>query len=171
MNSVGADLQMFKSGSNNRGVAEVKDINFIGRRKEITSCQVSLWTFIGNILSGYLLCLLTQARKSLNVVGFSLKFHVARSMKLVAGVLGCNNSHFSLLLAAGNVLRGVTSATQWQKFHSYVRHKVSVSILKIWYSPWVPNSNLFNFTFSPGWFWRIVVFICQWAPAKLKCFF
>ena len=55
---------------------------------------------------------MTQARKSLNVVGFSLKFRVARSMKLVVGVLGCNNSHFSLLLAAGNVLRGVTSATQ-----------------------------------------------------------
>ena len=159
---------MFKSGSNNRGVAEVKDINWPQERDHKLP---GLWTFIGNIISGYLLCLLTQARKSLNVVGFSLKFHVARSMKLVAGVLGCNNSHFSLLLAAGNVLRGVTSATQWQKFHSYVRHKVSVSILKIWYSPWVPNSNLFNFTFSPGWFWRIVVFICQWAPATLKCFF
>ena len=26
MNSVGAELQMFKGGSNNRGVAEVKDI-------------------------------------------------------------------------------------------------------------------------------------------------
>ena len=55
--------------------------------------------------------MLTQARK-LNVAGFLLKFRVARYMKLVAGALGCNNSHFSLLLAAGNILGGVTSATQ-----------------------------------------------------------
>ena len=56
--------------------------------------------------------MLTQARKSLNVAGFSLKFRVARYMKLVAGELGCDKSHFSLLLAAGNILGGVTSVTQ-----------------------------------------------------------
>ena len=47
----------------------------------------------------------------MNVAGFSLKFRVARYMKLVAGELGCDNSHFSLLLAVGNVLLGRTSAT------------------------------------------------------------
>ena len=35
MNSVGADLQMFKSGSNNRGVAEVKDIMATGKRSQV----------------------------------------------------------------------------------------------------------------------------------------
>ena len=55
---------------------------------------------------------MTQARKSLNVAGFSLKFRVARYMKLVAGELGCDNNHLSLLLTAGNVLRGRMSATQ-----------------------------------------------------------
>ena len=35
LNSVGADLQMFKSGSNNRGVAEVKDIMATGKRSEV----------------------------------------------------------------------------------------------------------------------------------------
>ena len=128
MNSVGADLQMFKSGSNNRGVAEVKDIMAAGKRSQVARLVCEPLLVIFSVVT-YCTCLLTQARKSLNVVWFSLKFRVARSMKLVAGVLGCNNSHFSLLLAAGNVLRGVTSATQWQKFHSYVRHKVSVSIL------------------------------------------
>ena len=37
---VGAELQMFKSGCNNRGVAGVKDI--VANREEITSCQVGL---------------------------------------------------------------------------------------------------------------------------------
>ena len=31
----------------------------------------------------------------MNVAGFSLKFRVARYMKLVAGELGCDNSHRS----------------------------------------------------------------------------
>ena len=44
----------------------------------------------------------SQARKSLNVAGILLKFHVAGYMKLVEGELACHNSHFSLLLAAGN---------------------------------------------------------------------
>ena len=47
----------------------------------------------------------------MNVAGFSLKFRVAWYMKLVAGELGCDNSDLSLLLVAGNVLRGRTSAT------------------------------------------------------------
>ena len=48
----------------------------------------------------------------MNVAGFSLKFRVARYMKLVEGELVCDNSHFSLLLVTGNVLRGGTSSTQ-----------------------------------------------------------
>ena len=42
-------------------------------------------------------------------------------IKLVVGggvELACENSHCSSLLATGNVLRGGTSATQCQKFHS-----------------------------------------------------
>ena len=84
--------------------------------------------------------MLTQARKSLNVAGFSLKFRVARYMKLVAGEVACDNSHFSLLLAAGNVLWGRTSATRWQKFHTYVEgvngpnttHKLMI----VWWWPY-----------------------------------
>ena len=37
---VGAQILMFKSGCNNRGVAGVKDI--VANREEITSCQVGL---------------------------------------------------------------------------------------------------------------------------------
>ena len=51
MNSVGADLQMFKSGSNNRGVAEVKDIMATGKRSQVA--RLVLWTFI-HTFSGYL---------------------------------------------------------------------------------------------------------------------
>ena len=32
--------------------------------------------------------------------------------------LACENIHFSSLFATGDVLRGGTSATQWQKFHT-----------------------------------------------------
>ena len=35
LNSVGVDPQMFKSGSNNRGVAEVKDIMATGKRSQV----------------------------------------------------------------------------------------------------------------------------------------
>ena len=47
MNSVGADLQMFKSGSNNRGVAEVKDIMATGKRSQVARlvCEPSLLIF------------------------------------------------------------------------------------------------------------------------------
>ena len=52
LNRVGADLQMFKSGSNNRGVAEVKDIMATGKRSQVA--RLVLWTFI-HTFSGYLL--------------------------------------------------------------------------------------------------------------------
>ena len=34
------------------------------------------------------------------------------------GALACENSRFSLLIAAGDVSQGGTSVTQWQKFHT-----------------------------------------------------
>ena len=51
LNSVGADLQMFKSASNNRGVAEVKDIMATGKRSQVVRlvCEpsfiLSLFTY------------------------------------------------------------------------------------------------------------------------------
>ena len=71
-----------------------------GHRKEITSCQVGLWTFIANILSCYLLNFRKRFSSGnvcwhrpgnyLNVTGLSLKFQVARYMyiKLVVGGRG-----------------------------------------------------------------------------------
>ena len=52
LNRVGADLQMFKSGCNNRGVAEVKDIVATEKRSQVA--RLVLWTFI-HTFSGYLL--------------------------------------------------------------------------------------------------------------------
>ena len=67
------------------------------------------------------------------------------SEKIVTlGYVACENIRFSLLFAAGDVSRGGTSATQQQKFHTddenQCLHNKSCS-------PWVPNANLFNFTF------------------------
>ena len=57
-------------------------------------------------------------------------------------VVACENIRFSSLFAAGDVSRGGTSATQWQKFHTddadQFLHKKSGS-------HGVPNINLSNF--------------------------
>ena len=57
-------------------------------------------------------------------------------------ILACENIRFSLLFAAGDVLRGGTCATQRQKFHTddanQCLHKISVSL-------GVLNINLGNF--------------------------
>ena len=54
LNRVGADLELFKSGSNNRGVAEVKDIMATGKRSQVARLVILL-TFVSNTLRGYLL--------------------------------------------------------------------------------------------------------------------
>ena len=64
-------------------------------------------------------------------------------MKLVGGELACENSHFFLLLAAFDILKGETSGTQQQKFHTDV---VNQCLHNKSSSPWVSNANLFNFT-------------------------
>ena len=58
--------------------------------------------------------------------------------------LACENSLFSTLLAAGDVPRGGTSATQRQKFHT---DDVNQCLHNKSGSHGVPNANLFNFTF------------------------
>ena len=59
--------------------------------------------------------------------------------------LACENSRFSSLLAAGDLSRGGTSASQRQKFHTddvnQCLHNKSVSY-------GVSKANVFNFTFS-----------------------
>ena len=65
-------------------------------------------------------------------------------MKLVGRELACENSHFFLLLAAFDILKGGTSGTQQQKFHTDV---VNQCLHNKSGSPWVSNANLFNFTF------------------------
>ena len=68
-----------------------------------------------------------------------------------------------------DVSRGWTSATQRQKFltddvnQCFLVNKSG--------SDGVPNTIFFLFYVSPGRFWKSVVFICKWAPTKLKCFF
>ena len=101
---------MFKSDSNNRGIADTNNI----MATEITSCQVGLWTFIGNTVSGYLLnfrkkdlVLEMFADTGQEVIwmwqGFCWNFEVARytfCMKLVEGQLACRtaiSSHSSPL--------------------------------------------------------------------------
>ena len=68
----------------------------------------------------------------------------------------------------GDVSRGGTSATQRQKFHT---DEVNQCLLNKSRSHGVPNANLFNFTFLLVDLRLSVVFICERAPLKLKCFF
>ena len=67
-------------------------------------------------------------------------------MKLVGGELhvAWENSHFFLLLAAFDILQGGTFGTQQQKFHT---DDVNQCLHDKSGSPWIPNSNLVNFTF------------------------
>ena len=56
--------------------------------------------------------------------------------------LACENIHFSSLFTAGDVSRGGTSATQWQKFHN---DDANECLHNKFGSHWVPI-NLSNFT-------------------------
>ena len=77
------------------------------------------------------------------------------------------NPYLLALRIAGDVSHGGMSATQWQKFHKddtnqclhnkFGSHRVAI--------------NLSNFTCFLVDFGKVSLFICQWAPAKLKCFF
>ena len=75
----------------------------------------------------------------------------------------------SLLLAAGGVSQGGTSAIQRQKFHT---DDVNQCLHNKSGSHGVPNANLFSYTFLLVDFCEVLrVFICERAPAKLKFFF
>ena len=67
-----------------------------------------------------------------------------RAVILSQLLLACKNSHFSLLLAAWDILWGGTSVIQRQKFHTVevneCLHNKSGSLR-------VPNANFFNWTF------------------------
>ena len=57
--------------------------------------------------------------------------------------VACENICFSLLFAAGDVSRGGTSATQWQKFHT---DDANQRLHNKSGSHGVPNTNLYSFT-------------------------
>ena len=65
---------------------------------------------------------------------------------------------FSLLLATGDVLRGGTFVTQPQKLHT---DDINQCLHNNSSSHWVPNTNLFNFTFLQGPIWPLWPFACQ----------
>ena len=62
----------------------------------------------------------------------------------IAIALACENSRFSSLLAAWDVSRGETSATQRQKFHTV---HVNQCLHNKSCSHGVPNADLYNLTF------------------------
>ena len=86
----------------------------------------------------------------------------------VAFTLACENSRVSWLFAAGDVSRGGTCATQRQEFHT---DDVNQCLQNTSGSHGVPHPNLLNVYVSPSRFYQSVAFICERAPAKLKCFF
>ena len=76
--------------------------------------------------------------KKINNIFFNIPLFFMKDAKNLA----CENIHFSSLFAAGDVWRGGTSATQWQKFHTddpnQCLHNKSGG-------HGVPNINLSNF--------------------------
>ena len=87
-------------------------------------------------------------------------FEAGSEAFLILKGLACENIRFSSLFAVGDVSREGTSASQRQKFHTDDSNQCLDNKSG---SHEVPNIYLSNFT--------CVVFICQLAPAKLKCFF
>ena len=89
---------MFKSGCNNRGVAEVKDIVATEKRSQVA--RLVLWTFI-HTFSGYLLNFrkifssgnVCWHRPGSHWMWQGFRWNFVLYMKLVAGELACDNSH------------------------------------------------------------------------------
>ena len=82
-----------------------------------------------------------------------MKSNVYKNLKLnhsiyvhvpILPLIAYEDSHFSSLFAAGDVLHGGTSASQQQKFHT---DDVNQCLHNKSGSHGVPNANLFNFTF------------------------
>ena len=83
--------------------------------------------------------------------------------------IACENIRFSSFFAAGDASRGGKSATQRQKFHTDDANQCLDNKKG---SHRVSNVNLSNLTCLVVDFEKVyVVFICQLAPAELKCFF
>ena len=88
---------------------------------------------------------------------------------LKLSLLACKNSCFSSLLTAKDVLPGVTSVLQQQKFDT---DDVTQCLHNKSGSHGVPNVNLFNFVFLlASQLWLSFVLISKQAVAKVKCFF
>ena len=68
-------------------------------------------------------------------------------------LIACEDSHFSSLFAAGDVLHGGTSMCQRQKFHT---DDVNQCLHNKSSSHRVPNANLFNFTYLPDDFGKVL---------------
>ena len=71
----------------------------------------------------------------------------------VAFTLACENSRVSWLFAAGDVSRGGTCAAQRQEFHT---DDVNQCLQNTSGSHGVPYPNLFNFTFNPVDFTKVL---------------
>ena len=100
LNRVGADLQVFISGSNNRGTADIKDIMATGKRSQVARlvCEpslviLSLVTY--RILEKDLVLEMFSLHwvgSHLPVAGLWLRFQVAGYMKLVGRELACKTA-------------------------------------------------------------------------------
>ena len=104
MNWVVADLQVFMSGSNNRGTVDIKDIMATGKRSQVARlvCEpslviLSLVTY--RILEKDLVLEMFSLHwvgSHLPVAGLWLRFQVAGYMKLVGRELACEKQPFIL---------------------------------------------------------------------------
>ena len=142
---------MFKSGSNNRGVAEVKDIMATGKRSQVA--RLVLWTFI-HTFSGYLLNFrkifssgnVCWHRPGSHRMWQGFRWNFVLYMKLVVGELACDNSHFSC--SSPLAMFCEEERLQLSDRNSILVSDISQCLhIKNLVQSLVPKSNLFNFTF------------------------
>ena len=119
-------------------------VDFKRRQKKLkdTKPQIKIYSFQILFTSLHLNNQTVSGQPILSTCCFALFDSFSMSVRMWRR-LACENIRFSSLFAAGDVSRGGTSATQWQKFHTddanQCLHNKSGS-------HGVPNINLSNFT-------------------------
>ena len=87
-------------------------------------------------------------------------------MEFVQTLLAFGNIRFSSLFAAEDVSPGGTSATQRQKFHNDDANQCLINPVVMGFQMQIYSILRFSWSILVS-----VVFICERAPAKLKCLF
>ena len=148
LNRIVADLQVFISGSNIRGVADIKDIMATGKRSQVGRLVCEPLSVILSLVTCGILekDLLTQAWKSFTCSRALAKMSSCWVYEISwQGINLQKTAIYRCSSPLGTLQGSGTSVTQRQKFHT--DDDVNQCLHNKSCSAWVPNANFFNFVF------------------------